>query len=417
MKRVSLAVLVCAIVGIGGLNAGAQETSAAQAANFGSPPAGSVPILYNDHHVYSKPDVLKQGRVLAALVKNGTLLIPLRSMFEQMGATVSYDAGSKTATVTKAGAEVRVTVGKPEVVINGESRPLDVPPIVYQGSVLVPVRVISEGMGAYVQWVPDQRVVVVRYLPATPPLPASTAAPAAPPPIPPTPSPIPEATPYRDIFVAGDYIFSPKVYNEFSPGNTGNGSFAVRGAAEFSAFSLPWMLGVNYEHYRYPHNCTSGVLPPDPQCFVNVIGNNGATSVPAFTATDSDFDVRLGLRVLNPHIYIAAAYLWRSSNYGYPNEGGFGFGAEKLPDLNLPLSFFGSVFYYPDITGTYTNDTFSQPLGYQFLKYQLGLDYVIAHSPVFFDFGWMGYGASNKQAAPSKASAEGPFAGLGIRLP
>ena len=118
-----------------------------------SPPSGQIPILYNDHHVYTKPDVLKQARVLAALVRGGTLLIPLRSMFEQMGATVSYDAGSKTVTVSKPGAEVKVTVGKPEVVINGESRPLDVPPMMYQGNVLVPVRVISEGMGAYVQWV------------------------------------------------------------------------------------------------------------------------------------------------------------------------------------------------------------------------------------------------------------------------
>ena len=38
--------------------------------------------------------------------------------------------------------------------INGETRPLDVPPMMYQGQILVPVRVISEGMGAYVQWVP-----------------------------------------------------------------------------------------------------------------------------------------------------------------------------------------------------------------------------------------------------------------------
>ena len=50
-------------------------------------------------------------------------------MFEQMGATVAYDASSKTVDVTKPGADVKVTVGKPEVVINGESRPLDVPPI------------------------------------------------------------------------------------------------------------------------------------------------------------------------------------------------------------------------------------------------------------------------------------------------
>ena len=37
----------------------------------------NIPILFNDHHVYSKPDVLKQGRVLAALVRGGTVLIPL----------------------------------------------------------------------------------------------------------------------------------------------------------------------------------------------------------------------------------------------------------------------------------------------------------------------------------------------------
>ena len=150
---------------------------AAPPANFGSPPSGQIPILFNDHHVYTKPDILKQARVLAALVRGGTILIPLRSMFEQMGATVSYDAGSKTVTVSKAGADVKVTVGKPEVIINGESRPLDVPPMIYQGNVLVPVRVISEGMGAYVLWVADHHLVVVRYIPATPPPPPATAPP------------------------------------------------------------------------------------------------------------------------------------------------------------------------------------------------------------------------------------------------
>ncbi len=156
------------------------------APDFGSPPSGSIPILYNDTHVYTKPDVLKQARVLAALVRNGTILIPLRSMFEQMGASVSYDPSNQTVTVSKAGASVKVTVGKPEVVVNGETRPLDVPPIMWQGQVLVPVRVISEGMGAYVQWVQNRHVVVVRYIPPTPPPPPPTAAPP-----PPTPTPAP----------------------------------------------------------------------------------------------------------------------------------------------------------------------------------------------------------------------------------
>ena len=111
-------------------SAATQATPVAQVtappADFGSPPSGQIPILYNDRHVYSTPDVLKQARVLAALVHDGTLYIPLRSMFEQMGAAVSYDPASKTATVSKPGAEIVVTVGKPEVIVNGESRPLDV---------------------------------------------------------------------------------------------------------------------------------------------------------------------------------------------------------------------------------------------------------------------------------------------------
>jgi hypothetical protein len=167
----------------------AQQTAASP--DFGSPPSGQIPILFNDHHVYTKPDTLKQGRVLAALVRGGTILLPLRSMFEQTGATVSYDPATKTADVSKPGADVKVTVGKPEVVINGESRPLDVAPIWYKGDILVPVRVIAEGMGAFVQWVPDKQVVVVRYLPPTPPPTMEpTEAPTVAPTVAPTPTPV-----------------------------------------------------------------------------------------------------------------------------------------------------------------------------------------------------------------------------------
>jgi hypothetical protein len=397
------------------------QAAGAPAANFGTPPSGQIPILFNDHHVYSKPDVLKQGRVLAALVKNGTLLIPLRSMFEQMGATVSYDAGTKTVTVTKPGAEVKVTVGKPEVVINGESRPLDVPPILYHGVVLVPVRVISEGMGAYVQWVPDRHIVVVRYIPPTPPpTPAPTVAPTTAPT--PTPTPVPVATPYKDLFVAGDYIISPKVYNEFSPGNTGNSSFAVRGAVEFDALNIPWMLEGSFERYQYPHNC-NGAAPFQASCYVTIVG--GGAQVPVLTSqppADQDVDVRLGVRVAQPRIYVGVGYMWVRNNYGYPNMNNVGFGAEKLPDLNQPLSFFGSVWYYPNVQGNITtgnaNGTLTNfNLAYNILKYQAGVNYVIGNSPVFIEAGWMGDSWTNKSNAPINRSYNGPFAGLGIRIP
>ena len=140
--RVAFFGIVAAFSGTAPLLAATSAGSVAQAAasaapDFGAPPSGQIPILFNDRHVYANPDVLKQGRVLAAFVRDGTIYIPLRSMFEQMGATVSYDPTSKTARVSKPGADVVVTVGKPVVVINGESRPLDVPPIVYHGDLQI----------------------------------------------------------------------------------------------------------------------------------------------------------------------------------------------------------------------------------------------------------------------------------------
>ncbi|MGR4064816.1 MAG: copper amine oxidase N-terminal domain-containing protein [Vulcanimicrobiaceae bacterium] len=408
-----------------------QGSTSAPPANFGSPPSGQIPILYNDHHVYAKPDVLKQGRVLAALVRGDTVLIPLRSMFEQMGATVSYDSSSKTVDVTKPGADVKVTVGKPEVVINGESRPLDVPPIMYQGNVLVPIRVISEGMGAYVLWVADKQLVVVRYIPPTPP-----PTPAPPPPTPPpTPSPTPMATPYKDLFIAGDFIISPKVYNEFSPGNVGTNnqgfSFGIHGAWEFNLANLPWMLEGDFRQFDYPHNqgvntpanwvpgstCLAlGIGGGDQGC-VTAIGGRFSTFVPAFTVRDYDFDARFGIKVLNPRIYVGVGYLWRSNNYGYPHLNNIGFGAEKLPDLDQPFGVFGSIWYYPNVNGKYT-DVFGNQynLAYNILKYSLGVTYAFQNTPLFLEGGWLGDNGQGRVNAPASFTHNGPFVGIGLKF-
>ena len=297
--RIGLITAAMVLIGTSFALAETQATPVAQtgsppAADFGAPPSGQIPILYNDRHVYANPDILKQGRVLAALVRGGTIFIPLRSMFEQMGATVSYDAASKTATVSKAGAQVVVTVGKPEVVINGESRPLDVPPIVYQGVVLVPVRVISEGMGAYVQWVPDRRLVVVRYIQATPPpteapppppVPEETVAP--PPPPPPTPNPLKIGGYFRSYyFTRQNASNNPGAQFNFTPGakyssagvNQASWNSAIAPHAEYD-FPSGWIVGGSYLYAN----------PIDGPCVVPANHAKGAvcvTQVPPNTNPD-----------------------------------------------------------------------------------------------------------------------------------
>jgi hypothetical protein len=404
------------------------QASSVPPADFGTPPSGEVPILYNDHHVYAKPSRLKENRTLGALVRGNTILVPLRSMFEQMGATVSYDPATKTVDVSKPGSDVKVTVGKPEVIINGESRPLDVPPEIYKGAVVVPVRVISEGMGAYVQWVGSKRLTVVRYIPAPPPTPAPPPPPPPPPPPVATPAPTPKPTPtpvavkkpVNEAFIAGDFLITPTVYNEFSPGNqAGNagGNFAFKGAWEFDLWKLPWMLEFDARRFSYPHKATAlgpaGELPaPGDQGYVTVIGGNGSTYVPEFTARDSDYDLRWGLKIADPRIYVGLGYIFQVTNYGYPKQNGFGFGAEKLPDLDQPFSVYGSLWYYPNVKGSYS----PSDLEYRVLKYSLGGTYVFGKSPLYLDFGYLGDNGSNKANAPASFSHNGPYAGLGLHF-
>lgn len=392
--------------------------------DFGSPPSGEYPILFNDHHVYAKPDTDKQNRVLAALVRGGTILVPLRSMFEQMGATVSFDPASRTVDVSKPGSDIKVTVGKPVVIINGESRPLDVPPMVWHGTIMVPVRVISEGMGAYVQWVGDKRTVVVRYVaappptpvPAPPPPPPPTATPAPPPPATaaPTPTPVPVKPAYYDHFVVGDYAISPTVYNEFSPGDKGHGTYALRGAFEFPLFNIPFMVEGDWRHWSYPTATgTAGAVCPAPGC-VTIIGGGGQTFVPSFTAIQDDVDARVGIRVFDPKFYIAASYLWQQNNYGYPELRGWGFGGEKLPDLNQAIALYGSFYYYPSLQGAYG----PFELEYRLMRYNVGVNWNFAgpNFPVFLDVGFMGNYYTNKINAPSNVNEYGPYVGLGIHF-
>jgi len=440
------------------------QAAASPAADFGTPPSGEVPILFNDRHVYSKPDRLKAGRVLAALIKGGTILVPLRSLFEQTGATVSYDPATKTVDVSKPGAEVKVTVGKPVVTINGEDRPLDVPPEIYRGAIVVPLRVISEGMGAYVQWVPEKHLVVVRYnaapVPTPPPTeaptPAPTPAPTAAPSATPAPSPTPLPTIGYEAFVAGDFDISPKVYNELSPGENGNG-YSIQGAVEFPLAGERWALDGDYQELRYTHpsnagfvgcvagpgcgtvvgsdpNYRYGLCPAaDPGCVTTVGYQNieafnglGQAYVPAFTAIEQTFDAHLGFKVADPRVYIGVGGFFKQEKYlGYPNLSGVGFGLEKLPDLENPLSFYASVWYYPSISGTYTypTSTFLGPLSgtnatlsYSALTYKVGGTIDLGKSPLFIDFGYQGSHLGAKTNAPSDVTINEPYVGLGLHI-
>jgi hypothetical protein len=92
---------------------------------------------------------------------NGRVLVPLRGVFEQMGATVFWDQQSHIVTATKGTTDVRLRIGDRLATLNGQPVNLDVPAMVVRGSTMVPIRFVSEALGAQVGWLSAENLVTI----------------------------------------------------------------------------------------------------------------------------------------------------------------------------------------------------------------------------------------------------------------
>ena len=86
------------------------------------------------------------------ILYNSRTLVPMRKIFEELGATVSWDADTQTATGKRGDRTVKITVGQKKMYVNGREYTLDTSPVVVAGRTLVPVRAVAEGMGCEVEW-------------------------------------------------------------------------------------------------------------------------------------------------------------------------------------------------------------------------------------------------------------------------
>ena len=95
-------------------------------------------------------------------IENGRTLVPMRAIFEAIGATVEWDAATETATSKKDETEVKITKNNTTAYVNGNAVTLDVPASIYDGRFMVPVRFISESFGCEVEWNGLRKIVTVK---------------------------------------------------------------------------------------------------------------------------------------------------------------------------------------------------------------------------------------------------------------
>ncbi|MGI6142637.1 MAG: stalk domain-containing protein [bacterium] len=92
----------------------------------------------------------------------GRTLVPVRFVSEALKAQVGWDPDTKQVTITAGEKEVILTIGSSEVSINGRAETIDCPPeIVPPGRTFVPIRFVSEILGAEVDYNPDTRQVII----------------------------------------------------------------------------------------------------------------------------------------------------------------------------------------------------------------------------------------------------------------
>jgi N-acetylmuramoyl-L-alanine amidase len=94
----------------------------------------------------------------AQIIKN-TTMVPVRIVSEELGAEVGWNDASKEVTITKDPLKIKLQLGKKEVTVNGKTQKLDVEPMNVKGSTLLPLRFIAEGLGLKVDWENKARAV------------------------------------------------------------------------------------------------------------------------------------------------------------------------------------------------------------------------------------------------------------------
>lgn len=106
-------------------------------------------ILDGQEIVFDQPPVIMNDRTM----------VPMRAIFEALGAEVEWDAETRTASGAKMGVVVEFTIDESVMYKNYIALPIDAPATIVNDRTLVPLRAVSESFGVDVIWDAETRTV------------------------------------------------------------------------------------------------------------------------------------------------------------------------------------------------------------------------------------------------------------------
>ena len=106
--------------------------------------------------VIGKAEIVTNGVAKAldvpAQIVDSRTLVPLRAIFEALGATVEWDGETRTVTSSMGSTNIKLTIDDTNLYVNGTAKTLDVPAMIIDGRTMVPARAVAEAYGCDVAW-------------------------------------------------------------------------------------------------------------------------------------------------------------------------------------------------------------------------------------------------------------------------
>lgn len=95
------------------------------------------------------------------IVKNNRTLVPMRQIFEALGATIDWDGKTNTITAKKNQTTVQLKVNSKSATINEKITQLDVPAYMQNNRTFVPLRFVAEAFNAKITWEDTTHIVFI----------------------------------------------------------------------------------------------------------------------------------------------------------------------------------------------------------------------------------------------------------------
>lgn len=95
------------------------------------------------------------------IIFSGTTVVPTRAVFEKMGASVVWNSSTKQVFVKSPTANITLKVDSLYADVNGQEKKLTIPAKIINGSTMIPLRFVSEQLGLKVVWNEAERTIYI----------------------------------------------------------------------------------------------------------------------------------------------------------------------------------------------------------------------------------------------------------------